>query len=304
MKKIALIFFCACKALTGFAQDESYRGGIADGHALVSQVSAFGNPTSFQPYFGGIGDGYTTDSSINFPQYALINMFSPYQGNTSDGYAADSILAFPQYAYIKMFQPYGGGQSDGWTGFPVFGVTIVPVNLLSFTGEQADKKHLLHWITSQEQNTSHFDVTRSADGMHFIKLGTVAAAGNSSVQRHYDYTDAAPMQGNNFYRLQMFDADGSFKYSNVILLRLSGNATMSIYPNPAAKTLNVLLGGVTDNSTVNAAIFDVNGKLVNTMQVKKTGTAISFDVGHLPAGMYMLRVIWNNETSVWRFVKE
>ena len=276
MKKIFLFTVCLYCSLYSVAQNESYRGGIADGHALVSQVSVFSNPGSFQPFLGGNADGNSSDSTI----------------------------MFPQHAYIPMFQPYGGGQSDGWTGAPIFGVTILPLNLLSFTGEQADKKHLLHWITSQEQNTSHFDVERSADGIHFIKLGTVAAAGNSAVQRNYNFTDTDPMQGNNFYRLKMFDIDGSLKYSNIILLKLSGNTTLSIYPNPTAKTLNVLLGGVTDNSTINAAILDANGKIVNNIQVKKTGNAISFDVERLTAGMYLLRVSWNNETSVWRFVKE
>lgn len=304
MKRIAIIFFYTCHFLPGFAQDESYHGGIADGHALVSQVSALGNPTSFQPYFGGPADGYASDSSINFTQYSFINMFSPYAGNTSDGYSADSAISFNQHGYISMFQPYASGQADGWAGAPVFGLIIVPVNIISFSGERAGKENILYWTTSHEENTAHFDLERSADGVHFARLGTVPAAGNSSTEKHYQYNDTDPMQGYNYYRLKIFDTDGTFKYSNIILLKVSGVSSLSVYPNPTTKTLNVHITGIDDNTNVSAFIFDATGKYVLGMNAKQVNATFRFDVDRLPAGVYVLRVMWKNETSVWRFIKE
>ena len=242
MKKILSIIGLLA-ATHCFAQNDPYHGGSADGHSVSAQVTAFGNANVFQPYFGGNadgyakdvllnfdqyafinmyapflagrGDGHAADSSISFTQYAVINMFAPFLNGSKDGHAVDSVITFNQHAYIGMFQPYASAQADGWAEYPVFGIGIVPLNLLSFTGEQKNKTNILHWITSHEQSTSRFDIERSADGIHFFKIGTVAAAGYSNIERHYDFPDAQPMQGNNFYRLQMFDDDGSSVYSKL-----------------------------------------------------------------------------------------
>ncbi len=360
MKKVFSFLFFIVALQVSYAQDESYRGGIADGHGYFQNGSVFGISDVFQPYFGGYADGYANeslisfnqyspallfapfsgstadgyatdslinfnqyatigmygpyvgnfadgyagDSLMNFDQYASINMFAPFLGNIGDGHAHDSLIAFPPYNFITMFQPYAGGEADGWAGYPVFGIVVIPVNLLSFFGEKADKQHLLKWSTSQEQNSSHFELERSIDGRHFSKIGTTAAAGNSNTEKNYQYSDATPMQGNNFYRLKMVDLNGTAKYSNIILLRVNGeNASMVIYPNPATKTLNVEISAVDNDKTVNAAIFDFNGKLLQSHILKSTNTLFQFDVQSLSSGVYILRVIWNNETYVWRFVK-
>ena len=276
MKKLIIVTALICLYDHSFAQNESYLGGIGDGYALTSQVSVFSNPISFQPYIGG----------------------------NADGYSADTVIVFPQHGYIPMFQPYSGGQADGWTGLAALGIIIVPVELLSFTGEQIKNEHILHWSTSQEQNSSHFDLERSADSRHFSALGTITAAGNSATQRNYNYTDELPMQGDNFYRLRMVNTDGSAKYSNIILLKRLGNAVISIYPNPTARTLKVMLNGVANNSKLTATIFDINGKYVQGKVLMQAGASLEFDVEHLARGMYMLKLEWDQQVSTLRFIKE
>lgn len=284
-----------------------FKGSVGDGYTIDSLITfAPASPALlFAPYRGSVADGYAADSVMTFIQYASINMFSPYLGTIGDGYAIDSSIAFNQHGYITMYQPYAGGRADGWAGYPIFGVTILPINLLSFTGEQVDKKHLLKWITAQEQDAAYFDVERSADARQFTSIGRVTAAGNSSTEKRYSLTDAAPMEGNNYYRLKLVDADGTFKYSNIILLKILGNkATISVFPNPTTKTLNVLLGGLNDNSNVNAAVYDMNGRYLQGITLKKTNAAFNFDVERLPAGVYNLRIEWKGEVSVWRFIKQ
>ncbi|RZM08981.1 MAG: T9SS type A sorting domain-containing protein, partial [Pedobacter sp.] len=319
--------------LFAHAQDESYRGGNADGHAKMDIGMAFGPSNSFQVYFGGnadghaadslvtfnqnmpatlyapyrgsSGDGHAADSVITFAQYASITMFAPFLGSFGDGYATDSIIAFNQHNYISMYQPYGGGDADGWTSYPIFGVVILPINLLSFTGEQVDKKHILRWETAQEQHAAFFEVQRSKDARHFETIGKVDAAGNSNVLQKYFLNDLVPMQGNNFYRLKKVDQDGSFEYSNVILLKVNSNqGTITVYPNPTTSSLNVLLGGLNDNSIVTASISDMSGKIVRQVKLRKNAATINFNVEQLPAGVYNLRILWNNELTSWRFIKQ
>lgn len=146
---------------------------------------------------------------------------------------------------------------------------------------------------------------RSADARNFVKIGTVNAAGNSSIEKKYHLTDAIPMEGNNYYRLKQVDADGTFQYSNIILLKvLKNKASISVFPNPATNTLNVLLGGINDNSMVTAGVYDMSGRYLQGITVKKTDAQFSFDVKRLPAGVYNLRVDWKGDITVWRFIKQ
>lgn len=304
MKKIILIILLFGYPLFLQAQDESYRGGSGDGHSTLFIGTAFTNPTSFQPFIGGDANGYAHDSLINFTQYATINMFAPFVGSNGDGYAHDSLMNFNQHAYITMFMPYGGGSADGWVGYPVFGV-VLPVELLSFSGKQQGKVNLLQWQTSTEQNVSHFDIERSANARQFISLGRVAAAGNSSTVKDYSFTDVLPEKGHNFYRLKMVDADGSFKYSNVILLkRVDDNSIIALYPNPAREAIHISLSGDNDNSAVQASLFDRSGKLVRSLQWKKSNTIQSIEIGSLATGVYTLRIVNNGNTTSWSFIKQ
>lgn len=332
MRSLILCVWVCCYSPFVFAQNESYRGGVADGHGQISQQVVFSNPNSFSPFIGGNGDGYASDSLINFnphgtallfspfaggigdgyssdslinaAQYNYITMFSPFKGSNGDGYYGDSLMNFGTRDYITMFEPYAGGQADGWAGYLVLGV-VLPVELLSFTGEQVNKQHLLHWTTSTEINTSTFVVERSFSGRDFVSLGSIAAAGNSSTERNYQFTDADPKTGNNFYRLKMIDLDGSFKYSNVILLKVLGNkATMAVYPNPSTETINIRLDGIEDNSIVNLTLYDIQGKLVDEKNIRKRSASTSINVRNLSAGIYTLRVEWNGEISSFRFIKQ
>ena len=86
---------------------------------------------------------------------------------------------------------------DGFSGFYVHtstNNTILPVNLLSFSGRNNGNVNLLEWTTSAEQNSSYFDLLRSTDGINFVKAGTITAAGNSNISRQYHYSDNIALQ--------------------------------------------------------------------------------------------------------------
>src|SRR5579862_5466913 len=81
------------------------------------------------------------------------------------------------------------------------------VQLISFAGENINGDVVLSWTTSYEENVDHFDLQRSTDGEHFVRLATLAAAGNSSTPLQYTLTDHQPFGGMNYYRLMQVDLD-------------------------------------------------------------------------------------------------
>ena len=71
------------------------------------------------------------------------------------------------------------------------------------------------------------------DGLNFEKVNTTAATGAKSGSTTYNWLDASPVNGNNFYRISSTSPDGSNKYSKVALVKMDNAITgIRIYPNP------------------------------------------------------------------------
>src|SRR5690606_37567554 len=77
----------------------------------------------------------------------------------------------------------------------------------------------LDWTSYQEVNVDNYVVERSADGVNFSMIGTVAAL-NSSNDTHYGYFDASPLAGTSFYRIRNVDLDGNSGFSNIVRVSL------------------------------------------------------------------------------------
>ncbi|MBK7375658.1 MAG: T9SS type A sorting domain-containing protein [Chitinophagaceae bacterium] len=100
-------------------------------------------------------------------------------------------------------------------------VGVLPVALSDLTGTLKGNSILLEWTTSQEVNSKEFQVEKSYDGMLYQKIATIAASGNSTSAKKYNFLDKDVAEL-NYYRLNMVDQDGSFKRSNVVLVKYSG----------------------------------------------------------------------------------
>lgn len=109
----------------------------------------------------------------------------------------------------------------------------LPVELVAFEAEATTEGVLLQWRTGTERNSDHFMVERSTDGISFRPVATVAAAGESLSQRHYETMDHAPENGMNYYRLRMVDQDGTEQLSSwAVVHRRPETARPQVYPNP------------------------------------------------------------------------
>lgn len=169
----------------------------------------------------------------------------------------------------------------------------LPVVLSNFIVENNNCKSTLSWTTLSEQNSSHFDVQYSIDGVSFKSLGSVTATGNSSVSTNYSYTHSLSAHAQSptiFYRLHAIDKDGSGKFSRVVNVSNNCNTqVINAYPNPAKTTVNVTgLNGDSELRLVNQF-----GQLVTT--VKSTNRSEVINVSGLPSGQYILQFIQNGK---------
>ncbi len=183
--------------------------------------------------------------------------------------------------------------------------TALPVQLLDFTVSQKSNDALLKWSTSQEINSKDFTIQSSDDAQQWKTLGTVAAAGSSSVRNDYSFTDAGVMNSGKsivYYRLITTDIDGKTANSNIISLKLKGGQwNVQLLSNPVHDNVKVLLSGITGMAEL--SINDLSGKIVYKKQLPNQNGLISLPV-NLQSGIYLLITKINNEMKTIKFIKE
>ena len=188
----------------------------------------------------------------------------------------------------------------GWTGIDYIRfrtMSVLPLQLISFTAKLENGKARLKWKTENEINVSHFDIERSSDGNRFDKIKEIASGGNGN----YNTLDVAPQKGYNYYRLKMVDKDGRFSYSNVEMVKSLNDAIFSfiMYPNPNNGLL--VVEPSQSNKPVIVSIFDQQGRLLLVKQITgKTPIAIH----HLAKGIYTVKLINQGDVKTGKLVKE
>lgn len=188
------------------------------------------------------------------------------------------------------------------------GTCVVPVTLSSFQAKWEGRNAQLNWSTAAESNSSHFVVERSFDGVNFLAIGQVAAAGNSSVGQNYAYTDADARQSAGkicYYRLKMVDTDASEKLSEIKVLPWNDNAgSLIVQGNPVRSNITLVFDAPA-NARSFVTIRNAAGAVVYKYSAMawKGANTIKVPAGSLPSGVYYLGLTQLTYTSSVRIVK-
>ena len=174
----------------------------------------------------------------------------------------------------------------GFSGFFISNADPLPLKLVSFTAKAVENTTQLEWLTAEEVNTSHFEIHRSADARHWETLPEQPAAAGSGGHR-YHAIDREPIGGMNYYRLKMIDIDGSFAFSQIAVATHRNSVQMQVYPNPASTLLQIKTEGASQLSG-NAELLNAQGRVVAIR--KLVNGKADLPVGHLPKGIYVIRV--------------
>lgn len=165
--------------------------------------------------------------------------------------------------------------------------TVLTLTLLDFSATKNNNVALLSWVTANEINTENFIVERSTNGNDYAPIGTVKAAGNSSITQDYGFTDNNPAAGTNYYRLKMVDKDGTFTYSAIRVLNFEGANTIIIYPNPAEDMITIT--GVEAGTQLR--LLAVDGQVLSTQTAR--GKTEIMHVRQLSSGIYIIQAVKN-----------
>lgn len=246
-----------------------------------------------------------------------INDFTPaivgqQQTAMSDDYL-ERVFSVNAYAGQAIQIRFRGIRGTSYTSdmaiddFELFDNNPLPISLTDFTGVGLENgQHLLHWETDSEQNSDHFSLEHSMDGIRFVPIVKIDAQGQSVQRQTYEHIYTQPQLGINYYRLKMVDWDGSFTYSAVLPLRLRGQQDdqLSISPNPGKGQYEVRLADSKYGRSY--TVYNTIGQLVLSGPLDAGANRLSLDLMARSNGVYLLQI--RNEAgqliAAERFIKQ
>ncbi len=188
----------------------------------------------------------------------------------------------------------------------------LPIDIKTFSAtKDGDRNARLDWSTSLEINSAYFGIERSTDGKSWEVLDRVIAAGNSNTEQFYEYVDRdLPLKRSKdqifYYRLQLVDLDGRYKYSDIRGVNFgkeNTNKVISLYPNPAVQMVNLDLSGMDlETGAIYLRVTDMQGR--NMIDKTILGNGIEpIEVTQLPAGTYNVAVSQGTTLHQKQFIK-
>jgi predicted esterase len=227
-------------------------------------------------------------------------------------------------AYLKIFQASGHGGWDSaynpaslvFNGMNLYTYMLqyqrsfaaaLPVVLGDYTARlTAPSAVTISWTTTSEINNKYFQIERSADGINFTAIGTVAAA-NVISGYSYSFVDPAPLKGINYYRLSQIDADGKMTYFNVLSVTVTTTLTQGLRmsPNPVTGAIQLVLTHP-ETGKLSVLLYDMQGRMLRSWQFDKEIAVWqqTIDVGNIAPGAYTIQIKGNTIREVQQFVKQ
>ncbi len=187
----------------------------------------------------------------------------------------------------------------------------LPVELSSFIVTDNGCSSLIEWHTETETDNAYYIVERSADGITYEQLTTLAGAGNSLTPNNYRYVDNDPNLY-NYYRLIQVDLDGTHNKLAAKYIQSScfeddiSYAITDLYPNPSStRQVKVKLYTATEGEAV-YQVLDIFGRQIKESPVSliEGANVLKIDIEALASGTYFIKVIGNDwETKAKKLIK-
>ena len=166
---------------------------------------------------------------------------------------------------------------------------VLPVELLSFTGNRVSEGVKLLWSTASQKNFDYFSIERSGNGKDFMAIGKIAGEVFSMTRKDYVFYDAEGGFRKAYYRLKNVDRDGTFEYSRVVMVEDYADLQVAIYPNPTISN-GLLTISLTGDTSLGAQlfVFDYLGRMIK--QASLYAKENSVEMSGVSPGLYILKV--------------
>lgn len=190
----------------------------------------------------------------------------------------------------------------------VYNLSIIPVELTSFSADVDNGVVILNWGTSTETNNFGFQVERSNDRVTFDQIAFVPGFGTTTEVKTYSYRDTALTSNQNYYRLKQLDLSGSHFYSNIVKVDLNPPGIFVLrqnYPNPFNPNTTIEFSLQENVKNARLTVYNVMGEniaeLVNTSLVAGK-YSYHWNASNVATGVYIYELKTEKSISVKKMV--
>jgi hypothetical protein len=131
-----------------------------------------------------------------------------------------------------------------------------------------------------------------------ISLLLSATIGIHAQSVTYTYDSA----GNRTARVIILNKSPQAQKTTTVLPDLIAEKAIVIYPNPTDGILTVEIKDYTDDVQADFRLTDLSGRLISSR--KATSATQTFDLSRQTAGIYLLQIRIDGESTVWKIIKK
>ncbi|WP_198664863.1 LamG-like jellyroll fold domain-containing protein [Lewinella sp. IMCC34191] len=232
----------------------------------ASEISTYAVEESIDPYDADLLASYTFNMDYNEQYPAILSRLNEASGKPYSG-------TLNNFAYFGSTSNY------------VTMAAVLPVDVVTFTGETAARDNQLEWTVMAESDVHYYMVERSSDGGEsWEPISTILARANGAFGTYtYKFSDLDPAAG-AYYRLQIVDFDGTSSISEVIYLQRFSQESFGVHPNPTSDAITINLPS---RGEVMLELSDLAGRRI---WIKKyvTEESVLRETADAPPGLYVL----------------
>ncbi len=183
-----------------------------------------------------------------------------------------------------------------------FVCAVLPLTLKNFDAILLGKEVRLNWEFESFKDLDYLVLQRSYDGMNFddLKEFSLESEANYSNAGRFEYIDK-PEASENYYRLKIYDIDGSFFYSKKLyLFNKKISIGVNAYPNPLRDELAI---ENTEKEDIDIEIVDETGIVVFSRTVIKGLGIKKINIDNLSTGLYLLKIYSKSGIEIKKLIK-
>jgi hypothetical protein len=185
----------------------------------------------------------------------------------------------------------------------VFGPGVpLAIDAITIKAQAKNNGVQVDWQARTETDMDHYEVEKSIDGSNFSKQNTTTAIGNSNVPVNYGWFDAAPVKGNNFYRIKAFDRGGNTKYTSIVKVNIgSAQPAITVVPNPISTNAFGLQLTDFEKGTYTLVLYNNLGQQVYNTKLQHDGGSVLKHIQLsivLANGSYRLLLLGDNNVRL------
>jgi hypothetical protein len=186
-------------------------------------------------------------------------------------------------------------------------LSILPVKLVYFQGNNNNSKTNLQWNIAQNESSDHFEIEKSNDGKTFTKIGSVLSSSKAGSET-YSFAETTVDEEKIFYRLKMVDKNQTVQFSRILSfqLRATSEKNLMVINNPVNDKLTISFQSLADQK-IDIKVYDITGRMriAQPLNAYKGSNLISLPLNSgFTTGTYVVDVTKGSEHYGAKFIRQ